>query len=398
MTAVEKRLTIDHALVHIIFQAMAGIVYGFTVYLLMARGFNSAIAGFSMSFANLGSLFIQPMVANFLDKTKKYTVFDICVYISIIMVLLYVASCLITNATVLLFVIYTLSIAAYSSLEPLFNSLSSVFINSGINIEFGRARALGSVSYGLICFIFGLLTENYTYTVVLIGGCIFAILICLISLIIRKDYNKADKTIKEKEDVNIIGFGEFIKENKTYIILCICLAGIFFGYTICDNFTILIVENVGGSSKDMGAVLCIKAVLEGIFIFFYSNVRKHIKLNTLLTVSMIGFILKNFVTWKAESVMTIYIVQILQIFSFAIILPAMVEYVNTNMDEYVAIRGHAFFTLTIVIGSTFSGTIGGIVSDKFGISTTMFIGLIATIISAIGFISTLGAQKIKHKN
>lgn len=397
MNKTEKRLTIDHILVHALFQAMAGIIYGFTVYLLIARGFDSAMAGLSMSLANLISMIIQPCVANYLDKSRRLNIFDVCLITSFLMLILFLANCFITNGTMLLFTVYTLSIALYSSLEPLFNSLSSVFNNSGIKIEFGKARAIGSLSYGLICFIFGLLSDSSSYVVVLIGGCIFAALICLICLIIRNDYNKAEKKPIEKQEEKMIGFFDFIKDYKMYIVLCICLCGVFFGYTICDNFTILIVENVGGSSKDMGTILFIKAVLEGIFIFFYSKVRKYVKLNLLLTISMIGFIFKGLIIWKAQTVTTIYLAQILQIFSFAIIIPAMVEYINKNMDEYVSMRAQAFFTLTIVVGSTFSSLVGGIVSKDFGVSETMFIGLLVTIIAAFGFVSSLGYQRIKHR-
>lgn len=397
MNVSESRLNIDHTLVHILFQAMAGIVYGFSVYLLMARGFSSTVAGISMSCSNLSSMIIQPCVANFLDKSKKYTVFDVCVVISILMLLLYLANSFISNGTILLIVVYTLSVGIYQSLEPLFNSLCSVFNDSGLNIEFGKARAFGSFSYGIICFVFGILTESNSYVVVLIGGCIFAALTALMCLIIRNNYNKADKKEITKEDKKIISFIDFVKTNKLYIVLCVCLVGIFFGYTISDNFTILIVENVGGNSKDMGTILFIKAILEGMFIFCYSNVRKHIKLNRLLVISMLGFIAKGFVVWRATSVSTIYIAQLLQIPSFAIIIPAMVEYINTNMDNYVAMRGQALFTMTIGIGSTFSSLAGGYISDTLGVSFTIFIGLIVTIISAIVFISSLGVNKAKQR-
>lgn len=397
MNISERRLNIDHTIAHILFQAMAGIVYGFSIYLLMERNFSSTIAGISMSLSNLSSMIIQPCVANFLDKSKKYTVFDVCVITSILMLILYLSSCFISNGTILLVVIYTLSIGIYQSLEPLFNSLCSVFNNSGLKIEFGKARAFGSLAYGLVCFIFGALTETNSYVVVLIGGCIFATLITLICLIIRNDYNNADKKEIKKEDKKIISFIDFVKTNKMYIVLCICLVGIFFGYTISDNFTILIVENVGGNSKDMGTILFIKALLEGIFIFCYSKVRKHIKLNRLLVISMLGFIAKGFVIWRATKVSTIYIAQLLQIPSFAIIIPAMVEYINANMDNYVAMRGQALFTMTIGIGSTFSSLAGGYISDTLGVSFTIFIGLVVTIISAITFISSLGVDKAKQK-
>lgn len=397
---ITKRLNVEHALIHIAYQAMAGIVYGFSVYLLLQRGFSSSTAGFCMAFANMLSLLIQPFVSNFLDRTNKITVFEMMIITSILMLTLYLINCSATNASVLLVITFVLCVGIYSSLEPLFNSLCSVFQRNGINIEFGKARALGSLSYGVVCTIFGVLTNSYSYIVVMIGGCVFALLIVLICLIIRSDFNKCKlKEIKNHDqEEKTIGFKEFVANNKKYMILCLCLTGIFLGYTLVDNFTILVVENVGGNSQDMGIVLGIKAGLEAICIFFYSDIRKRFKLNTLLKFSMFSFILKALAYRLAKSTLTIYLIQIIQIFSFAIIIPAMVEYVNVNMDKMVAIRGQAFFTMTIVLGSTFSSLFGGLISDHYGVTAMVFVGFVVTVISAFGFVITLGSNKKVNNN
>lgn len=392
-----KRLTVDHALAHICFQAMAGIIYGFSVYVIIARGFNSAVAGTCMALANLTSLIIQPTVSNFLDKSKKVSVFDMAVITSILMLIIYLLNVFADNGSLFLIICFVLSAGLYSSLEPIFNSLSSIFQVNGLNIEFGKARALGSFSYGVVCALFGVLTNNSSYVIVLIGGSIFSFILTLVTIIIRKHFSEACPVPLKVEDNNVIGFKEFIKSNGVYMLLCLFLTGIFFGYTGADNFTILIVENVGGNSQDMGVILGVKATLEAIVIFLYSKIRKVFKLNTLLIISMLSFILKAFALLTAKSVLVIYLAQIIQMSSFALIIPTMVEYVDTNMERNIAIRGQAFFTMTIVLGSIFSSLLGGIISESYGIKTTMFVCLIATIISAFGFIITLLYKDAKHE-
>lgn len=383
MNKITKRLSIDHALIHISYQAMAGIIYGFTVYLLLARGFDSATTGLVLAFANIFSLIIQPFVSNFLDKTKKLTVFEVMIITSVLMLTLFFISSIINNSKIVLLVTFTLSIGIYSSLEPLFNSLASVFKFNGYDIEFGKARAFGSLSYALVCTLFGALTNNGSYVVVLIGGCAFALLITLVCIIIRKDFRKAvDKPIIEEED-DTIGFVEFISSNPIYMLLCILLVGVFFGYLGADNFTYLVVENVGGSSSDMGIILGIKAALESIIIFNYSKIRKYFKLKTLINVCMLGFVLKSLTYFLATSTLTIYLAQILQMMSFALIIPTMIEYIETNMKKEVSNRAQAFFTMTIGLGSVISSAIGGVIIDNFGVSRVLFVYLMVTIISAI---------------
>lgn len=392
-----RRLKIDHALIHICFQALAGIIYGFSVYLIIARGFSSAIAGLCMGLSNAFSLILQPIVSNFLDKSKKMTVFDMALITSICMLAVYLINVFSSNGSLVLVITFIISAGLYASLEPIFNSLSSIFMVNGLNIEFGRARALGSFSYGVVCALFGVLTNNYTYVVVLIGGSVFAFVLTLTALITRKHFNDACPNPIKIEEKNVVSFKDFIKNNGIYMLLCLFLTGIFFGYTGADNFTILIVENVGGNSQDMGIILGVKATLEAVVIFFYSKIRKVFKLNTLLIVSMLFFIVKSYALYSAKSVTVIYLTQIIQMTSFALIIPTMVEYVDTNMERNIAIRGQAFFTMTIGLGSIFSSSLGGFISDSYGIKTTMLVCLIVTIISAFGFIITLLYQQKHHE-
>lgn len=384
-----RKISIDHTLIHIGYQALAGVIYGFSVYTLMARGFNSALAGLSLALANLTSLIIQPIVSNFLDRSKRITLFEMCVAISLLMLSLYIVSCFAANGSVFYIAIYTISVGLFSSLEPLFNTIYTLFNNNGINIKFGKARAFGSISYGLICALFGVLSEKFSYISILIGGSIFALFIVAMTLIIRKDFNKADKHPVEVETSETVSFSEFIKNNKRYMLLCLFLTGIFYGYLAADNFTILVVENLGGTSKDNGLILGIKACLEGIAIFSIVRIRKHIKLENLLIIASICFIFKSYAIYSATSLVVVYLAQVLQMFSFAMMLPSMVEYADVKLPTNVAVRGQAFFTMTIGLGSVISALVAGNIINVYGVKTSNFVALIVTIISVIGFILTL---------
>lgn len=384
-----RKISVDHALAHVGYQALAGVIYGFSIYTLMARGFNSAVAGLSLAFANLTSLSIQPIVSNFLDRSKKITIFEMCSITTVLMFALYVVSNFAKNGSIFYFVIFTLAVGIYSSLEPLFNTIYTVFNNNGINIRFGKARAFGSVSYGLVCALFGFLTDSYSYLAVLIGGSIFALILVIITFVIRKDFYQAEKHPVEEEDLKTVGFLEFVKNNKKYMLLCLFLTGIFYGYLAVDNFTILVIENLGGTSKDNGLILGIKACLEGIAIFSISKIRKHIKLENLLIIAAISFILKSFCIYSATAKSTVYLAQIIQMFSFAMMLPGMVEYADVKLPTNVAVRGQAFFTMTIGLGSVIASIVAGNIINVSGVKASNFVALIVTIISATGFIITL---------
>lgn len=163
------------------------------------------------------------------------------------------------------------------------------------------------------------------------------------------------------------------------------ISGIFF----CINFTILVVENLGGNSKDNGLILGIKALLEAIAVFSIGKIRKHIGLEKLLVFASLCFILKSFTIYSATSLSTVYFAQIIQMFSFAMILPSMVEYADVKLPTNVAVRGQAFFTMTIGLGSVLSSLFAGSIINAYGVKTSNLVALIVSIISVIGFILTL---------
>lgn len=379
-----KKLNRVHMLAHAAFQALAGIYFGFGVYMLVEKGFNSAIAGLCLGLSNGLALIIEPLISNYLDNTKKTSVFEMIVYISALVTILFFANHLITNPTIFLFVVITLAGGLFSSLEPLFNSLSSVFNRSGIEIDFGRARSCGSFSYGVVCALFGVLSNNFSYRIVTLGGLVFALFLTFVSIKISSDVKQANIDTKlEKEET--VTFSEFIKNNKFYLIISACLTGVFFGYLFVDNFTLLVVERVGGTSGDMGIILGIKALLEGVSMMQYKKVRKHFSLITVLRFSVFMFAAKLLVTALAPNIIFIYLAQILQMGGFAFIVPGMVELVNVNMNKKEAIRGHAIFTMTIGLGSLLSSSIGGVITESFGILTMEYVAFAITFVSAIGF-------------
>ena len=390
MKNLEKRINIDHIFIHSFFQMMAGIVYGFGVFILINRGYSSGQAGLCMSLASIFCFFVAPTISNFLDNSDKVSAFEAVVLLSLVITCLYGVNYFLGSKCLLLSIVFILAHGFYSAQEPCINSMSSKFIANGLNIGFTTARAAGSFSYGLVCAIFGILTQNHSYKIVIIGGIIFSFLTAMITLRIRSNYKLYDK--RDLESVNKeenVSFKDFLKNNKLFLVLCVFLTGLFIGYTSTDNFMLLITENVGGNSSDMGLILAFKALVEAISIFMFPVFLKHIKLDNLLKISAISFVIKQAVFCIAPNVFFLYIGQCFQMISFAIIFPGMVEYVNVNLKKKETYRGNAIFTQTISIGSIISSVLAGNIAEIYGVPTMNVVALLITIASAIGFVLTI---------
>lgn len=387
--SLNRSFSFENAFVHFSYQALAGIIYGFSVYMLIERGFNSSITGIAMAIANLLGLTFQPIISDYLDKNKKVTVFEVVLVMAVLISLIYICNNFVSNGSIFIIIIYICSTVLFATLEPLINSISNVLQINNIDVNFSRARACGSFSYGIVCMAFGVLTENYSYPAVIFGGFVFALLLTFASFLIRKSFTKIKKVNITSENTINISFKEFIITNKKFVLLCVCLVGIFFSYTCQDNFMYLVVENVGGDSKDMGIVLGLKAILEGVVMFGFYQILNRYKLRNILITSMIFFTIKSLSLSVVKTVSLVYACQAFQMFSFALIIPSMIEYININIDTRASYRANALFTMTIAGGAILSSLFGGIVADNLGVDAMNYMSFIVSFISSVCFILIL---------
>lgn len=389
----DKKFSLQNVLILSAYEACCAIVFGFGVYMLLQRGFTSSIAGLVFAVSHILGLLLQPIIADYLDKSNKISIFDINAILAILMVIAFFSYLFVSNGSIFILIIFVICTTSVALIEPLLNSISSVLKVNNINVVFSTARACGSFVYGVTSILFGVLTNKFSYFAVIVGGLVLSIIFSISSFIFNSNYKKIEKNKVSLNEENDIPFDVFIKNNKKFLLLCLCLVGIFFGYMAGDNFIYLIIDNIHGNSEDMGIVLGVKAILEGMVMVNFSKLSKHFKLNTLLSISVTAFTLKSLCYYLAKSTTLIYACQLTQMISFALILPGMIEYIDLHMNSKVAIRGNSLFTMTISAGSIIASLLGGYLSDNYGVSSLCLVAFIATLISNILFILILNLKK-----
>lgn len=399
MDALTSKMNKLHILMHSTFQLTGGIIYGFAIYSLIERGYSSFEAGLCFAFVNLINLVLTPIISNYLDNNDEHSVFDIILFLVFIVTILMGINYFLDEKCLLLTLVFIIGGGCFELTDPIINSISSKLKTYKIDVSYSFARAVGSASYGLVCFIFGFISSELSYSAVILGGIAFSMLYFVVSLLARNRFNSVkDNYVKENKNTDDkINIKDFCKNNVLYIVTCVFIIMIFIGYSSIDHFMLLVCENVGGSSKDMGYLLGFKALMEVIPIFAFPYILKRFKLKDILIISAIAFICKSLLFYLATNVFTLYLAQVFQAFSFAFMTPGMVVYVNNYLKRREVIRGVSFYSLSIGIGGTISSLVGGFISDSFGISAMNLFALGITIVGAIGYICAI-LYRNKHIN
>lgn len=407
-----KLLNIKYGCIHGTYWMYYGVAGSFASAFLLARGYSNAEIGIILAVGNILAVFLQPLIADLADRSKKLSLIGVTQLSAVLLMVLTGLLFVMKQKSAALWVVYMFIMAWMTTLQPLFNSLAFKLEETGVHINFGACRSVGSLAYAVLCAFLGTLVEAKGVGVLPLSGEI-VLLMLLASIWVTK--TQFDRMIGEKsvsteapldgqceqllsadaefeEEINL---ALFVKRNKLFVILNLAVIGVFFSNSILNSFMLQIVEGVGGTSEDMGRILSVMAFLEIPALFFFDKIKERFSCQLILKFAAICFTLKVLLIYLAESVTMIYVAHLLQTLSFGLFLPAMVSFIGEVMAKGEAVKGQALYTVMTTASSMLASVLGGIMLD---VSGPGFMLLVSTIVTGLGaLVLVLIVDRIKKK-
>lgn len=408
----EKLLNIKYGCIHGTYWMYYGVAGSFASAFLLARGYSNAEIGIILAVGNILAVFLQPLIADLADRSKKLSLIGVTQLSAVLLMVLTLLLFVMKQKSGALWAVYVLIMAWMTTLQPLFNSLAFKLEETGVHINFGACRSVGSLAYAVLCAFLGTLVEAKGVGVLPVSGEI-VLLMLLASLWVTK--TQFDRMIREKSVSSATPFGGeceqltstaseieeeinlalFVKRNKLFVILNLAVIGVFFSNSILNSFMLQIVEGVGGTSEDMGRIFSVMAFLEIPALFFFDKIKERFSCQLILKFAAICFTLKVLIIYLAESVTMIYVAHLLQTFSFGLFLPAMVSFIGEVMAKGEAVKGQALYTVMVTVSSMLASVLGGIMLDVSGPGFMLLVSTIATGLGAL--VLVLIVDRIKKK-
>lgn len=387
----KKKLNTAYSMIQAVYWALSAILFCYTTVFLQFRGYSNYEIGIIFALGNIAGFILQPLIAGHIDKTRKRALLPYMIASALLSAVLMTAVYLLPTGSVLLTAAYILLIAGNTLLQPLCTSLSFYIEGWGYPISFSRSRAVGSLCYAFITVILGMLLQKLSENSVPLSYILFSLIFAVITIPFIKravlfNQSKTEYTPQAAEKHgSLLGFA---KENRRFLLFMLGTALIFFTHGLIGNFMIEFVRPVGGNSGDMGGVLAFMTIVEVPVMLLFSRIAKRFSSSSLLKFSAIMFTAKELMILLAQSVAGLYAAELLQALSFAVFVPASVQYVGEVIAAKDAVRGQALVTSMITLGSVFASYFGGLLLDA---STPQFTLLTGVIVSAAGTIVMLFA-------
>ena len=209
-----------------------------------------------------------------------------------------------------------------------------------------------------------------------------------------RDYTEAGKELHESNK-NML---EFAKSYKRLFVMMLGIVSLFFGHVFINNFFIQVIRPIGGTSRTMGIAIFIGTILELPAMLNFARLAKRIPVHQLLKISAVFFFAKHLLTFLAPNLWVIYFAQALQIGAFSIAYPALVEYSQLAVAPEDLVKGQSLLASAIALSNILSSFSGGILLDKFGVSITLFIAVLLTVVGLVIVFLTVEDQRKITKN
>lgn len=370
--------TIPYGFVQGTYWRSFAVLMGFSSVYLLGVGFTSAQIGILTALACVFSALSQPLVASYADSPRSPSLKIIVLGLVGCQLLLVVPLPLVRDSLVLTGLCYGAAIALLQLLLPLVNSLATETINQGREIRFGLCRGAGSAAYALMAYLMGQVQEKWG--VVSIPVCVCIILLALLGAIVSFPFEKSLRPQAKKNSAG--GTGYLWKKYPRFCILLLGFVLIYMSHTLLNNFTFQIVEHIGGGSGEMGVAMALCAVLEVPAMLCFGLLLKRKKVEFWVRMCSVFFALKAFLTLLTTSIPVFYAVQVLQPFGWGIMSVASVFYVNAIMEPGDAIKGQAYITMTLTLGTVLSAVAGGQLIDNLGVTAMLTFGTAVAILGA----------------
>jgi len=389
-------------------------ICGFAASYLMQFGFSLTAIGLLIACSCLVTCVLQPLIGDFADRTKRFTLKQIVCAFSAVGVVIGFGLEFSAGQT-MVFVLYALATILVVTLQPLVNALGLAY---GDKVNYGFSRGLGSVSFAIAAAFIGWAISRLGAT--FIDG---TILVCWAALFAftaafpspaRKTGASPTNTAADNphdalpssgnagseprgaDATGIVGHGSTASEDrelaangirflKRYRLFAFILLGgflVILSHSEINAFFIRIVEPLGGGNTEMGIALAIAGVVELPMMSLYVVLRRRFSCEAILLFSASMFFVKAFATWLAFSVEALYLAMLLQAISFALYFPAIVDYAQATMHVCDKVKGQTVLLSVHTLSLVVAGLVGGFLLDDYGLTATMLVCCIAAALGA----------------
>ena len=372
-------MTLFYSVIQFLFWFAYGTALSFSSVYLLACGLDNTMIGVISSAACALSVLLQPLLAAYADRERSLSIKTILLMLIALLLAVGVLLILLSPpGTALSGLLLGGAILCMQISLPMVNALAAAMINAGKKLNFSLARSFGSIGYAVMSFSVGRLAAVHGASVLPLILSLNAA--CLLIAVFAFPFRKAPAP-RSAAPGSSGGVIAFLRRYPAFsAVLCGC-ALIYTGHVLINNFLYQIVTFKGGNSEHMGIIMGLAGLLEILTMVFFPTLLKWRKCSFWFRICGVFFTLKCLCTLLAGSMGAMYAVQLIQPLGWGLMTVASVYWANEQMAPQDTVKGQAYMTMSLSIGTIIGSLIGGWLIDSAGVSAMLIASIL---LSALG--------------
>ena len=350
-----KNLTLRYSLTQFSYWAASTGASAFAATFLLRRGLSSGWVGALLAAAGLLSCFTQPLLAAAADRAEEFLLKKMMLALSLLCTLFLAVQLLPALPPAVSGLCYMAAIWCSDAMVPLLNAMSVSYNGTGHAVNYGVGRGVGAVASAVAALALGHIIAGLG----LMWMLLFLLLFRLLSIAALAGYPRIPKPAAVRAADGSCSIAAFFVRYRWY---CVSLLGVLFlgmFHAMTENYMIAIMQRLGGDSGHVGNALFICSLSAAPVILFFEAIRRRIREPNLLKIAAVAFLLKAVLYCFASSIPAVYLLQLLQIPSYAILCPAQVFYARRKVGPADMVKGQAFITAAYALGCSAGNFAGG---------------------------------------
>ena len=381
----KKNLTARYSVTQIFYSAVYSGSTAFATTYLLGRGMAPGLAGALLACSGLLACLTQPFMASYADRAKNFVLPRMMVGLSLLCILCFSLQLMPGLPLLAAGILYVLGVWCGDAMAPLVNALCVACNDAGYTTNFGIARGLGSAASAVGALSLGHIIAKLGNT------WMFALFIALeiVSMVAIAGFPNLPKSLPvQGRKENSCTIREFFVKYRWFSLSLLGIGFLAMFHCMIENYMIAIMQRLGGNSSHVGTALFISCISGAPVIFCFQFFRRRCKVTTLMLISAFSFLVKAVLVYFAPSITAIYLIQLMQTCTYAILCPAQVYYASEKIHVSDMVKGQAFLTAIFSLGCSAGSFLGGQLLN-FSVDTMLMDGIVTAGIGTVILILTV---------
>jgi len=403
-----KNLTLKYALVNAAFMFMVCATVGYSYNFLSQSGIADGTVGILITAVSLCGLIGQTLSGSIIDKSETIDEKKFISMSLIAVMALGVVLALVPAGSVLMMIVSVICFTSASIGMPFLNSMAFIYEKDGQTINYGLCRGIGSAAWAVGSSLIGQLWSIMGRTilpwyVVAFAAICFVLVNLMPTPSAEAEAAAAASEVTKEEAPKDLSYGAFFSKYRKAVIAALAMILMYFCHMMINTYMAKVIGNImGAAANETGAVesvqgnaLFIAAIVELPTMFLFSKIIEKISIHKVMIFASIIWSVKHVLTWLCPNVIVLYMIMVLQMLSYAALVPALVYFANESVEAQDRNKSQAIFAATATVGTLLASLIGGQLFQFMSVSAVLFIAVIASCAGTV--LMFIGIKAVESK-